>query len=76
MHKQLQHTTQEGWAIHIYNRDRHLLCTLDPSHGWTFVAGLILGLTVAVVGYNLPDPPAAIPYRPASDHLTAPLQLD
>jgi len=50
MHK-LSPPAQEGWAIHIYSRDRHLLCTLDPSHCWTFIAGLALGLTVAVVGY-------------------------
>lgn len=76
MHK-LQHNTQEGWAIHVYNCDRRLLCTLEPSHGWAFAAGLTLGLVVAVIGYNLPESSTtAEPSRPYSEHLTAPLQID
>ncbi|WP_017301018.1 hypothetical protein [Nodosilinea nodulosa] len=72
----LHHTTQEGWAIHVYDRDRRLLCTVEPSHGWMFVAGLALGLMLAIVGYNLPQTPTtAAPPRPNSD-MVAPLQID
>ncbi|MGB3138614.1 MAG: hypothetical protein WBG38_03035 [Nodosilinea sp.] len=73
----LHHTTQEGWAVHIYDCDRRLLCTLEPSHGWTFVAGLALGLTVAVIGYNLPQTHTTATPPPLDSETVAPLlQVD
>lgn len=75
MHK-LHHTHQDGWTVHVYGRDRRLLFTLEPSHGWAFAAGTALSLAVAIVAYNLPSsgiPPA--PSQPTSG-LTAPLQID
>jgi hypothetical protein len=38
-----------GWSIQVYSRDRRLLCSLYPSHGWAFFAGIILGFFVALV---------------------------
>ena len=40
-------TSHEGWAVHIYNGDRHLLCTLEPSHSWVFVIGISVGMVAA-----------------------------
>lgn len=72
----LHHTTQAGWAVHVYDCDRRLLCTLEPSHGWMFMAGLALGLTLGIIGYNLPRSPApAGPPVPNPD-IVAPLQID
>jgi hypothetical protein len=72
----LHHTTQEGWAIHVYSCDRRLLCTLEASHGWMFIAGLALGLTLGIIGYNLPPRPTiATPQDPSPD-IVAPLQVD
>ncbi|MEA5451796.1 hypothetical protein VB780_24685 [Leptolyngbya sp. CCNP1308] len=72
----LHHTTQEGWAVHIYDCDRRLLCTLEPSHGWMFMAGLALGLTLGIIGYNLPQEPAAVPPQAPKLDIVAPLQID
>lgn len=46
-------TVNEGWAIHIYDGDRHLRCTLDSSHGWVFGLGMGLGIIAAVIATNL-----------------------
>ncbi len=43
----------EGWAVHIYDGDRHLRCTLESSHGWAFATGLGLGIVIATVGVSL-----------------------
>ncbi|HSM82036.1 MAG TPA: hypothetical protein VLS96_10125 [Nodosilinea sp.] len=72
----LHHTTQEGWAVHVYDCNRRLLYTLEPSHGWMFMAGLALGLTLGIIGYNLPrSPTTAAPLAPNPD-IVAPLQID
>jgi hypothetical protein len=44
----------EGWSVQIYGRDRRLLCSLYPSHGWTFLAGFVVGLLLALIiaGYQ------------------------
>ncbi|PZO39558.1 MAG: hypothetical protein DCF21_07555 [Leptolyngbya sp.] len=75
MHK-LSPPAQEGWAIHIYSRDRNLLCSLEPSHLWAFAAGAALGLLVAVIGYNLPSAPLPTAPVPPPADFTAPLQID
>ncbi|MBD1914315.1 MULTISPECIES: hypothetical protein [Cyanophyceae] len=75
MHK-LHCTTQAGWAIHVYNCDRRLLCTIGPSHGWVFMSGLAFGLVVSIIGYNLPHSSAAASPPPLSPDFVAPLQLD
>jgi hypothetical protein len=68
----LHPTTQEGWAIHVYDRDRHLLFTLDPSHGWMLLLGVVLGFAIAMAGYGSHTAPKA--FTPNPD--VAPLQLD
>jgi hypothetical protein len=67
---------ETGWTIHIYNRQRKLLCTLNPSHGWSFATGTVIGLLLAVVGFNLSMP--QISNSPVHElaPVTAPLQLD
>jgi len=74
--RKLHCTTQEGWAIHFYNCDRRLVCTLEPSHGWAFAAGLAFGLGLAIIGYNLPQSPVPATPQPPSPDLVAPLQLE
>ncbi|MGB3612953.1 MAG: hypothetical protein WBA10_04100 [Elainellaceae cyanobacterium] len=51
--KKLQEPVEEGWSIHVYDCKRHLLCTLEPSHGWVFVFGCLFGLLVAIAWGNL-----------------------
>ena len=70
-------TANEGWAVHIYDGDRHLRCTLDHSHGRVFGFGLALGIIAAVVGTNLVLPanskvaerPPAASYHSAKDSM-------
>lgn len=48
-----------GWAVHVYDGDRHLRCTLDPSHSphsRAFGFGLVSGIIAAVIGANLALP--------------------
>ena len=42
-------STGEGWAVHVYDSDRHLRFTLEPSHIWAFGWGIGVGLLVAIV---------------------------
>ncbi|MEL6602051.1 MAG: hypothetical protein AAFP20_02360 [Cyanobacteria bacterium J06614_10] len=44
---------QEGWSIHIYNGNRHLLCTVGPSHGWAFGLGILTGGLMLLTFSNL-----------------------
>lgn len=46
----------EGWSVHIYDRDRRLRCTLDASHTRSFIVGLGVGLLFTVVGMRLVAP--------------------
>ena len=41
-------STREGWIVHIYDSDRHLRFTLEPSHIWAFSWGIGVGLLVAI----------------------------
>jgi len=60
----------DGWMVQVYGRDRRLLCVLEPSHGWIFLAGCSLGLIFAVAFFNLgryspplePPPSTEVPY--------------
>lgn len=72
--KQLQKMPDEGWSILIYSRDRRLLCSLDPSHGWTLLAGILLGFIFALVSTSARIP--AQPSAPISAPMNAPLNLD
>ena len=42
-------STGEGWAVHVYDSDRHLRFTLERSHVWAFSWGLGVGLLTAIV---------------------------
>ena len=44
----LKDKIDEGWSIQIYGRDRRLICSLYPSHGWTFLTGFLVGLFLAL----------------------------
>ena len=44
-----QPSTGEGWSVHVYDSDRHLRFTLEPSHIWAFSWGTGVGLLVAIV---------------------------
>ncbi|NER78196.1 MAG: hypothetical protein F6K42_01200 [Leptolyngbya sp. SIO1D8] len=53
--------TDEGWIVQVYGSNRRLLCVLEPSHGWIFLAGCVLGLTLAILMFNVsryPSPTA------------------
>ena len=42
-------STQEGWAVHVYDSDRHLRFTLEPSHIWAFSWGIGTGVLIAML---------------------------
>lgn len=42
-------STNEGWAVHVYDSNRRLQFTLEPSHIWAFSWGIGVGLLVALV---------------------------
>ncbi|MEM6451895.1 MAG: hypothetical protein AAF703_16460 [Cyanobacteria bacterium P01_D01_bin.105] len=42
-------STREGWAVHVYDSDRHLRFTLESSHIWAFIWGLGAGILIAIV---------------------------
>lgn len=51
--KKLEERVDEGWMVHIYGRNRRLLCALEPSHGWSFVIGFGVGLALTIALFNL-----------------------
>lgn len=75
-HPRLERSLDTGWTIHIYNRQRQLLCTLGPSHAWSFAAGTAAGILLAVMGFNLSIPQIQNPRIEGPLPQTAPLQLD
>ncbi len=60
--KQSQPTldSDEGWIVQVYGSNRRLLCVLEPSHGWIFLAGCCVGLLLSVIWFNAArySPPA------------------
>ncbi|MEM6425820.1 MAG: hypothetical protein AAF651_06880 [Cyanobacteria bacterium P01_C01_bin.73] len=69
----LKEPIDEGWSVHIYDRRRRLLCTLEPSHGWVFLLGCLFGLGLAITWANLAQPRSA----PAANAAETPLlQID
>ncbi len=51
--RKLEERVDEGWMVHIYGRNRRLLCALEPSHGWSFLLGLGVGLTLTIILVNV-----------------------
>jgi hypothetical protein len=45
----LKDDLDEGWSIQIYGRDRRLLYSFYPSHGWTFLGGLFMGFMLTLM---------------------------
>lgn len=76
MHYSIKDKIDEGWSIQIYGRDRRLLCSFYPSHGWTFLAGFVVGLLSALIIVGQPPtetssvtspsdaPPSPNPHEP------------
>lgn len=44
--------TDEGWVVQVYGRNRRLLCVLESSHGWIFLAGCCVGLLLSAIWVN------------------------
>ncbi|MBE9125504.1 hypothetical protein IQ257_09000 [Coleofasciculus sp. LEGE 07092] len=61
-------STGEGWAVHVYDSDRHLRFTLESSHIWAFSWGIGVGLLVAIVWYALYS--ASHSFSSNTNHLT------
>lgn len=72
--KQSNHDVQEGWMIHVYGGDRRLLCSLEASHIWFFIGGLVVGLFLAGIVASS-QRPATTP-TPTPNTLTPPLAID
>ncbi|MDA0267274.1 MAG: hypothetical protein O2890_12130 [Cyanobacteria bacterium] len=64
----------EGWRVQVYDRDRRLICLLDPSHGWTFFLGCVVGFLIAVIGLSRTVPAPSTPTPTSSN--APPLQVD
>lgn len=71
---QSKETLDNGWSVQIYSRDRRLLCSLYPSHGWALLIGMMLGLILALVGSSSQVHPSSPPS--VSTPADAPLDLD
>ncbi|NJL00231.1 MAG: hypothetical protein HC910_06535 [Spirulinaceae cyanobacterium SM2_1_0] len=70
----LPEIAREGWSVQIYSSDRRLLCSFEPSHAWTLVAGFGAGFLLALLSVGHLQPQVT-----ASEHsaeMQAPLQLD
>lgn len=74
--KKLQTPIDEGWSVHIYDRQRRLLCALEPSHGWIFLLGCLFGVVLAIIWANIAhySPKTSSPNAVARE--TPLLQLD
>ncbi|MEA5537250.1 hypothetical protein [Crocosphaera sp. XPORK-15E] len=46
-------TIDEGWSVQIYDGKRRLICSLEPSHGWLFSGGCLMGFLLAIILFNL-----------------------
>lgn len=42
----------EGWSLLVYNGDRRLICSLNTSHAWTFLVGIILGCLLGAITFS------------------------
>ncbi|MEO0647262.1 MAG: hypothetical protein AAFZ17_14085 [Cyanobacteria bacterium J06650_10] len=66
--------SDKGWIVQVYGSNRRLLCVLEPSHGWIFLAGCCMGLLLSVIWVNAArDTPVTEPITP---NKTPALQVD
>lgn len=76
--RKLDGDIDEGWVVHVYGRDRRLLCSLERSHSWSFLiglaVGLILGLGVAAV--SLRSESSTPQSQPLPTPMEPPLSVD
>lgn len=72
--KPLHDGLDDGWSIQVYSRDRRLVCSLYPSHGWVFMIGIVLGFLVTAVGFR--GQPVAQSSLPNPSPTEAPLRLE
>lgn len=73
--QRLQEVIDEGWSVQVYGRDRRLLFSMHPSHGWTFLAGLIVGFSIATAAAS-GDRPASPPASTFSSPMEPLLRVD
>ncbi len=71
-----QETINEGWSIQIYSGNRRLICSLEPSHGWTFFAGCILGILMTVILFNIDQSSTVKPVSHPTPTVIEPLPID
>lgn len=75
MQRTLPEIAREGWSIQVYSGDRRLVCSLEPSHAWVFLAGLGMGFLLALIGLGNWQPQVTASER-STDAVTAPLSVD
>jgi hypothetical protein len=70
--------SEQAWVVQVYDRDRHLVCLVDPSHGWAFFLGCVAGFVVTAIGFSRGTSPveAPSPAEMPSGEVVAPLSVD
>ncbi|MDA0673012.1 MAG: hypothetical protein O3C67_04810 [Cyanobacteria bacterium] len=68
--------TTEGWMVQVYDRDRRLICLIEPSHGWAFFFGCLLGFLVTAVGFSRANPSTPVSTTTPEAPVVAPLQVE
>ncbi|HIK18496.1 MAG TPA: hypothetical protein IGS53_24865 [Leptolyngbyaceae cyanobacterium M33_DOE_097] len=70
----LPKSIDSGWSLQLYSGDRRLLCSLYPSHGWVFLAGICLGFLMAFISFGAQLKSPSSPSL--STPMEAPLNID
>lgn len=70
----LKERFDNGWSVQIYSRDRRLLCSFYPSHGWVLLIGIALGFSLAFVGLRSQSTARPSPPEPAPIETPLPLE--
>ncbi len=66
-----------GWSIQVYNSDRRLVASLDPSHAWASLLGVVLGfcLTLTYINAVPTESNSPVIVEPDTEH-NAPIKID